>query len=84
MALSDWKEVHAIITSNGINKSAGWDGVTCDLVELLNGRCISLPGNPYLSSEYRPVSGENLKVLAEGYYLDDPQAQRRWVLDKHN
>ena len=34
MALTDWKEVQAIITSNGTSKSAGWDGVTCDLVEL--------------------------------------------------
>ena len=31
---TDWKEVRQVIASNGSNKSAGLDGVNCDLVEL--------------------------------------------------
>jgi len=34
MDRTDWKEVRDVIASNGSNKSAGWDGVNCDLVEL--------------------------------------------------
>jgi len=34
---ADWKEIRAVIASNGSNKSAGWDGVNCDLIELHSG-----------------------------------------------
>jgi hypothetical protein len=34
MAQSDWKEIRSTIVSNGTEKSAGWDGVSCDLVYL--------------------------------------------------
>jgi hypothetical protein len=34
MGPTGWKEVRDVIASNGSNKSAGWDGVNCDLVEM--------------------------------------------------
>src|SRR3954462_9511750 len=34
MDSASWKDIREIIVSNGSNKSAGWDGVNCDLVEL--------------------------------------------------
>ena len=33
MSPATWKEVKEVIDSNGTNKSAGWDGVTSDLVK---------------------------------------------------
>jgi len=47
MTASDWKEVLSVIMSNGINKSAGWDGVTCDLVRMHSEDSINNP-SPFL------------------------------------
>ena len=46
MEPTDWKEVKRVIDGNSPNKSAGWDGVSSDLVYNLNQhnvseRCIS-------------------------------------------
>jgi len=49
MDRTDWKEVRDVIASNGSNKSAGWDGVNCDLVEL---HSESSDGNRLLFSKF--------------------------------
>jgi len=47
MEPTDWKEVRGVIASNGPNKSAGYDGVNCDLVELHSEDSIDEP-SPFL------------------------------------
>jgi len=44
---TDWKEVRRIIGSNGSRKSAGYDGVNCDLVELHSEDSLKCP-TPFL------------------------------------
>src|SRR5689334_5045334 len=43
MEQTDWKEVRAVIASNGKDKSAGWDGVTCDLITLHSEDSVTQP-----------------------------------------
>ena len=47
MGPTDWKEVRDVIASNGSEKSAGWDGVSCDLVELHSESSVYQP-SPFL------------------------------------
>ena len=44
---TDWKEIRRIIVSNGSQKSAGYDGVNCDLVELHSEDSLKCP-TPFL------------------------------------
>ena len=47
MKPTDWKEVRNVINENGSEKSAGWDGVNCDLVNLHCENSINSP-SPFL------------------------------------
>ena len=47
MRPADWKEIRSVIASNGSNKSAGWDGVNCDLVDLHSEDSKEIP-SPFL------------------------------------
>ena len=45
MQETNWKEVRDVVISNGKNKSAGWDGVNCDLVDIHTEDSVDAPSH---------------------------------------